>query len=252
MLDDIRKSINSTLYERVSSPLYGTIIISWLIWNWEIVYLTLFINETRIGGTKIDYIIENYSNIHNLLTFPAISTLLLLTVMPFASNGAYYLSLVFKKWRTEKRNEVDNKQLLSIEKSIALREEIRNQEEKFDKLLEGKNEEIKILTQEVENYRSASTTSTEASEDKPKRPTSRKKSTGEAEFEQLKKSGKINSFISQGDRILKDGLVKKGSLGNVSEALAFGLIEMASGNIEYVKLTNKGNEFFKWHILNEK
>jgi len=164
MLDEIRKSINSTLYERVSSPLYGAAIVSWLIWNWEIVYLTLFIDESGIAGTKIDYILANYSSIHSLLTYPAISTLMLLTVIPFISNGAYYLNLIFRKWRIDKKNEVENKQLLSIEKSIELRTEIRSQEEKFEKLLDGKNEEIRILTQEVEAYRAASKEDAETSE----------------------------------------------------------------------------------------
>ncbi|MCP4460990.1 MAG: hypothetical protein GY816_23665 [Cytophagales bacterium] len=52
IFDETRKSINSALYERVSSPLYGTLIISWLVWNWEIVYLTFFVNESRIEMTK--------------------------------------------------------------------------------------------------------------------------------------------------------------------------------------------------------
>ncbi|MCP4460991.1 MAG: hypothetical protein GY816_23670 [Cytophagales bacterium] len=58
--------------------------------------------------------------------------------MPFVSNGAYWLNLLFKKWRTDIRNTVEDKQLLSIEKSVAIREEIGNQGENFEKLFDQK------------------------------------------------------------------------------------------------------------------
>jgi hypothetical protein len=60
MLDDLRKSVNSTLYERASSPLYGTFILSWLICNWRIIYLTIFVRAEDLKGlTKLGYI-EKY------------------------------------------------------------------------------------------------------------------------------------------------------------------------------------------------
>jgi len=66
MLDDIKKSLNEIIYERTTSPLYGTLIISWLIWNWRIVYLTFFISEKKITKNKIDFILSNYSDIHHI------------------------------------------------------------------------------------------------------------------------------------------------------------------------------------------
>ena len=57
MISDFRKSINSILYERVSSPLFGTFVISWLIWNWKITYLTLFVSESNLDKNKLEYIL---------------------------------------------------------------------------------------------------------------------------------------------------------------------------------------------------
>ena len=37
-MTDVKKSLNSIINERISSPFYGTLILSWLIWNWK--YLT--------------------------------------------------------------------------------------------------------------------------------------------------------------------------------------------------------------------
>ena len=155
MVDDIKKSFNSILYERTTSPFFGTLILSWTIWNWRIIYLTIFISEDKIKENKIDFIVSNYCKIHNLTTFPLISSLLLLTVIPFISNGAYWLSLKFDKWKKDQKNKVEMKQLLTVEQSIDLREQISKQEERFEKLLEYKNNEIKQLNLIIEDYRNS-------------------------------------------------------------------------------------------------
>ena len=71
MLTELRKSTNAILFERVTSPFFGTLVISWSLWNWKIIYLTFFVNEELLKGTnKIDYIVSNYINIHNIITYP--------------------------------------------------------------------------------------------------------------------------------------------------------------------------------------
>ncbi len=157
MIDDIKKSFNSILYERTTSPFFGTLILSWSLWNWRIIYLTIFISEDIIEGNKIDFILANYSEIHYLTTYPLLSSLLLLTIIPFFSNGAYWLSLKFNKWKKDQKNIVDMKQLLTIEQSIDLREQISKQEERFEKLLENKNNEIKQLNLVIDDYKKSRT-----------------------------------------------------------------------------------------------
>jgi hypothetical protein len=151
MIDDIKKSFNSILYERTTSPFFGTLIISWVFWNWKIIYLTIFISEDKIQGNKIDYLTNNFSNAHHLITYPLISTVLLITIVPFISNGAFWLSLKFNKWKKDQKNIVEMKQLLTLEQSIELREQISEQENRFEKLLESKNSEIENLNIIIEN-----------------------------------------------------------------------------------------------------
>jgi hypothetical protein len=149
MIDEIRKSINSTLYQRVTSPLYGTLALTWLIWNWKIWYLTLFVSEDKLSTTKLNFIVCNYSDPIFLVWLPLISTTLILTVVQFVSNGTYWLDLKFKTWRINQRNGIEGKQLLTLEQSIKLRTEIREQENTFDKLLEKRNTEIDILNKQI-------------------------------------------------------------------------------------------------------
>lgn len=156
MINDIKKSVNSILYERTSSPLFGTFIVSWAIWNWKIIYLTIFIPTDKISANKIDLIVEKYSTFEYLITYPAVSTIFFLTIIPFVSNGAYWLSLKFDKWKKDQKNKINLNQLISLEQSIELREQILNQESRFEKLIENKNLEINQLKSLLEKYQNQS------------------------------------------------------------------------------------------------
>lgn len=156
-MQDIRKSISTILYKRTTSPFYGTLIVSWIVWNWKIIYLTFFISENKITESKIDYIVENYSDIHHLLTYPFISTIVLITLIPFLVNGAYWISLSFANWRLTQKNLIEKKQLLTVEQSIELREQILKQEERFSKLVNDKNLEIEQLKEIINDHNSIKT-----------------------------------------------------------------------------------------------
>lgn len=153
MFKEFKKSVNNVLYERLVSPLFGTFLLSWCFWNWKIIYLTFFVNSDEIKGHKIDFIISNYYNKFDLFLWPSLSTIGLLIIYPFLAVGAFYVSLRFKKWKIDIRNTQEDLQVLSIEDSIELREEIRNQSERFDRLLSSKNKEIETLKSTIENYK---------------------------------------------------------------------------------------------------
>jgi hypothetical protein len=149
-MTELRKSINAILYQRVTSPLFGTFLVSWIVWNWKIIYTTFFIDEDKIIKNKIDYIVENFSDSSYLIWYPLLSTLILLTLIPFLSNGAYWLSLKFEKWKVDSKNKIEKQQLLTLAQSIELRGQIIESERKFESLLQNKNDEIKQLKLLVE------------------------------------------------------------------------------------------------------
>ncbi|MFM7857589.1 MAG: hypothetical protein ACKO96_38120 [Flammeovirgaceae bacterium] len=252
MIDDIRKSINSILYERVSSPFYGTIIISWLIINWRIPYLTLFVDQDKLDKNKIDFIIDNYCSFDTLVIFPAISTFSLLTVIPFITNGAYWLDLKFKTWRVNKRNEIEGKQLLTMEQSIRFRTEMRELEESFDKLLEKKDEEIKTLKSELGTKRLPNSDNVKTS--KRATRTGKGSNYSYSDFTDLRDNQKLYKVFEEIAKSLKDTnqfpkdineKIKEYYLVNeiVDEDLD------AWGNKTYF-LTYKGEEIYKEHFNN--
>jgi hypothetical protein len=145
MIDEFKKSINNILYERVTSPFYGTFIISWIIWNWNIVYLTLFVSEKSLKVSKLVYINSNLIDYCKMIWYPLASSALLILVLPFVANGAFYVNLKFSAWKKNQKQIIEGDELLSKNESIALRKEILEQENKFLLLLNSKDKEIEIL-----------------------------------------------------------------------------------------------------------
>jgi hypothetical protein len=148
MLNDFRKSIQSVLYERIRSPFSGAFFFSWIVWNWKLVYYLIF--SAGSTATRIEYVQANYINLFNNLIFPFLSTIFLIVVYPFITTAGYWVWLKFKTWQIKIRNGIEGNRLLTLDQSITLRMQIRNQEEEFDKMLRKKDEEILILKNQIE------------------------------------------------------------------------------------------------------
>lgn len=70
--NEITESVNDILKKRVTSPVYGTFFISWVIFHWRLVYTMFFVSEEMIWqatrSLRSDYILKTYFN-YNDWTF---------------------------------------------------------------------------------------------------------------------------------------------------------------------------------------
>lgn len=143
-LDEIKKSISATLYKRATSPLYGTFIIAWLVWNWKILIVLFFTSAVELKGVnKFEYIESNLLNAFNGILWPVVSTAVIILVLPFISIGSYWVWLKFEAWKKNLKVEIEKKKLLTLEQSIKLRTDLANTEQQFENLLKDKEEAIK-------------------------------------------------------------------------------------------------------------
>lgn len=66
MDNEIINSLNSTLKKRLTTPIYGTFLVSWLIFHWEFIFTIFFVSEDKIwqstGLLKNDYLIKEFFN----------------------------------------------------------------------------------------------------------------------------------------------------------------------------------------------
>lgn len=85
----------NAIRDRFKSPIFGRFLLSWCIYNWKIVYLTVFIGQDKIGCTKLDYIEQVLSQYNwtygNLIVYPVLTTLGLILVEQSLIIGYNYI-----------------------------------------------------------------------------------------------------------------------------------------------------------------
>jgi hypothetical protein len=109
MFNEFKQSVNKAINKRLTTPIYGTFFIYWVIFHWNFVYTTFFVSEDKIwqstGLLKNIYLEQYYFNYHNfdffiLWILPVILTWLTIWFFP-----KYVLISAFKKdeeYETEK------------------------------------------------------------------------------------------------------------------------------------------------------
>jgi hypothetical protein len=152
---ELTKSLKAYFYDKTTSPLYSTIIVSWCLWNWRIFYVTFFISESVIYN-KLEFIESNLIGWGVSLVYPLASAIFIITVVPWISNGVKLLTLWYELRLKEKVVEKEKSSLLTVEESIALRLEIENEKIRFyqsmsskDKDLEGQRKTIETLSGQI-------------------------------------------------------------------------------------------------------
>jgi hypothetical protein len=120
-LDEIKDSLKETINTRIKNPFYGALIISWLLWNWQIPYITFFVSNDVIKH-KANYIIENYSGVCHNFIYPILSALIITTIWPYILN--YILGFVYdqNRRREQLRNNYDMELTLTIGEYSKIRE----------------------------------------------------------------------------------------------------------------------------------
>lgn len=82
-LSEVINSTKETLKSRLSHPLLGSFIISWLIFNWKPIFYLFFADDKVVY--KLKSISENYSSFETLVYLPFLTTAALATMIPTLS-----------------------------------------------------------------------------------------------------------------------------------------------------------------------
>ncbi len=144
MFDELNNSIKANLYERATSPLFGTFVISWVLWNYKAIFVLM---SSMPIIEKFDYIETFlYSNIWSCISitfvYPLASALLFIFIYPYPA------LFVYKFWHEKQKKQKEAKQLiedetpLTIEESRNIRRELFRLETEYDKEVEKKENEI--------------------------------------------------------------------------------------------------------------
>ena len=107
------------------------LIISWLAWNWKMVYVAIIISKEELGGVgRIDYVLKRYGNENYIFFYPMYTYflfmfMLILTFIPLFYD--YFIDLHKNRNKTKKdimldfyrkrrklKQDVENEQLLML------------------------------------------------------------------------------------------------------------------------------------------
>jgi hypothetical protein len=245
MFSELKKSVNYIIYERTTSPFWGTFIFSWLICNWKIIFTVFVVSESEIAQNKIDFISDNFIGWKPLIFYPFISSAILILVFPLIGNGAYWMTLIYSEWRIRKKNAVEKKQLLSLEASIALRSANKLSEENYVKSLEEKEQENTILRLEVKELeRRLQEPAQELITNISNNQNKSEHDEWDIEFEKLTKTSRYNEFKSLLIDLVSNSLISNYNV-NYNVLVYFTAIDIIEKTGNHYELTKKGKYFSK-------
>jgi len=147
-------SIKAYLYERAASPLLGSLVISWSVWNYK--FLLLWVSGMTYSE-KLRYINLLYSHDYHIywqgMILPFITSMLYLFVFPYPAKFVYSFSLSRQEEMNKVKNEKQNNELLTVEQSRAIRQQLADVEKDADALIERKDRAIEVRDREIEELR---------------------------------------------------------------------------------------------------
>jgi hypothetical protein len=101
--------LSSPFSERVKSPIWGPFIVSWLIINWKVVYVTFFLSgEPLFPFNKLDLIVGLLS-INSVLWMPLLALLVFLFIMPWCERQVLRYTEEQKKKALDIKLEISKK-----------------------------------------------------------------------------------------------------------------------------------------------
>ncbi|MBF4258929.1 hypothetical protein EAY27_02920 [Vibrio anguillarum] len=154
MIKEITNSIKAALYQRVSSPLYGTYICSWAIYNWELVLPLMFGTkkfDDRLADFKIGLSPEATGFEYNTVLVPLLITATLLAIQPLLQRFIF----IYTEWnRSEglkKRDQYSSETMLTLEQSNELRSSVQKVQQFHQEVLRNKEEEVNEYKRQLDS-----------------------------------------------------------------------------------------------------
>lgn len=152
MIKEATNSLKAVLYERINSPIWGTLIISFACFNWE--SLLILVKDQSPIIERIKYIKETYfvidgSVCYYRLYIPIIVTILILFLIPWIQNQYFVYTESLKTKSKERRDEYEARTRLSLDQSNELRRRIMNIHSSNQEVSSFQEKEISTLNETI-------------------------------------------------------------------------------------------------------
>ena len=148
MLKEILDSAKSNLTDRLSSPLLGSFVISWCLWNWK--FLVILFSDAGVTRTfeltEAVSFPDSYAALCNGLLYPVLTSLIYVFLYPFPARFAYGFILRQNRKSNQLRQNIAKETLLTVEESHRLTSEFNELYAEKIEIIAKLNEKVTQLT----------------------------------------------------------------------------------------------------------
>lgn len=131
-------SIFTPISERVKTPFYSVFVIYWLVFNWEIIYVTLFFKKSDFHGFDIVNYLKHvgYINLWDNFIYPFIFTIIYILAYPILDKCLFKYLEKRKRQKVEEKIKIGRKFSVSGEKYWDLNKELESTLKVFSSISE--------------------------------------------------------------------------------------------------------------------
>lgn len=158
MFEEIIKSTQSHVNERLSSPLIGSFAFAWCLWNYK--FLVVLFSSASVSQTfhLIDGLVfpDTATMLFRGFLYPLISALAYIFLYPYPAKFVYRFSRNRQKEINDIRRQIEDETPLTLEESRKIRSDVLRIENDHLQEMDRKNREIERLNGQLVNQSSSS------------------------------------------------------------------------------------------------
>lgn len=202
MFDDAIKTIKAQLYDRITSPLFGTFLMSWLGWNWHLPALFLFDSSMRVVG-KFEYVstklyVEQSTYWIQGLLYPILTTIFFIGIYPWLARPVYGYWRHQQNKQKELQQKIDDETLMTVEEARELRRSVIESKLIYQAESDQREDKIKELEEIIKQAKLNTSAEKLTNQNEPPLPKKYKDDeTAQGMFETLAKIGNFRGSVDK-------------------------------------------------------
>ncbi len=240
-MDDLIKTVKAQLYDRLSSPLVFSFVLSWAAWNYKTAVIILSSLSPVDKFFQLEMLSLQWESMYLYWAVfgffgPASTVALYIFALPFFEEYVFEFTLKKKRALKVLRQKIEDETPISLVEARELRTALSNAQLEFDMALTARHEEIARLKVEVRELRDQMTVETRSP--KPTRPMAPKKALTDTQVEILRKVANSPTPTKLPSILKNAGRDRLEVQYDLDELMRQGLISDEFGNDEYLLTTS--------------
>lgn len=124
MIDEVTKSIKAQLYDRITSPLFSSFLISWSAWNYKLILIVLSASQIKEKLSLIDAAFpDQATTVFRGAVFPLLTALAIIFLYPYPAKYIYKFSRLRQQELKVIQTEIDDSTPMTKDEARKLRRE---------------------------------------------------------------------------------------------------------------------------------